>query len=75
MLRDLREGFRSVVSRPGPAVVVIATLALAIGANTALFSVLNGVLLRPLGYPNPEELVILWGENRDAGQGRVEPAA
>jgi len=65
MLRDLREGFRSVVSRPGPAAVVIATLALAIGANTSLFSVLNGVLLRPLGYPNPEELVILWGENRE----------
>ncbi len=65
MLRDLKEGFRSVVSRPGPAVVVIATLALAIGANTSLFSVLNGVLLRPLGYPDPEELVILWGENRE----------
>ena len=65
MLRDLREGLRSVVSRPGPAAVVIATLALAIGANTSLFSVLNGVLLRPLGYPSPEELVILWGENRE----------
>jgi putative ABC transport system permease protein len=65
MLRDLKEGFRSVLSRPGPAAVVVATLALAIGANTSLFSVLNGVLLRPLGYPDPEELVILWGENRE----------
>ena len=65
MLRDLKEAVRSVVSRPGPAAVVVATLALAIGANTSLFSVLNGVLLRPLGYPEPEELVILWGENRE----------
>jgi putative ABC transport system permease protein len=65
MIRDLKEGLRSVASNPGPAAVVIATLALAIGANTSLFSVLNGVLLRPLGYPDPEELVILWGENRE----------
>ena len=46
MLRDFKEAFRSVVGNPGVAFVVISTLALAIGANTALFSVLNGVLLR-----------------------------
>ncbi len=63
MLRDLKEAFRSVVGNPGVAVVVVVTLALAIGANTALFSVLNAVLLRPLPYPDPDELVMLWGTN------------
>jgi len=63
MLRDFKEAFRSVLGNPGLAFVVVATLALAIGANTALFSVLNGVLLRPLPYPDPNELVVLWGVN------------
>jgi len=63
MLRDFKEAFRSVLGNPGVAFVVVATLALAIGANTALFSVLNGVLLRPLPYPDPDELVILWETN------------
>ena len=63
MLRDFKEAFRSVSGNPGVAFVVVATLALAIGANTALFSVLNGVLLRPLPYPDPDELVVLWGTN------------
>ena len=67
MIRDLREAFRSVVANPGPTFVVVATLALAIGANTALFSVLNGVLLRPLGYPNPGELVMLRENNQQQG--------
>jgi putative ABC transport system permease protein len=63
MLRDLKEALRSVLGNPGMAFVVVATLALAIGANTALFSVLNGVLLRPLPYPDPDELVVLWATN------------
>jgi len=67
MLRDLKEAARSVRSNPGVAFVVIATLALAIGANTALFSVLNGVLLRPLPYSNPNELVVLWENNLEQG--------
>jgi len=67
MLRDLREAFRAVRSRPGVTIVVVATLALAIGANTALFSVLNGVLLRPLPYPRSDELVIVWERNETQG--------
>lgn len=63
MLRDFKEAWRSVLANPGVTLVVVATLALAIGANTALFSVLNGVLLRPLPYADPDELVILWETN------------
>ena len=63
MLRDFKEAWRSVLANPGVTLVVITTLAVAIGANTALFSVLNGVLLRPLPYADPDELVVLWETN------------
>jgi putative ABC transport system permease protein len=63
MLRDLKEAFRSVLGNPGVTLVVTATLALAIGANTALFSVLNTVLLRPLPYADPDRLVMAWENN------------
>lgn len=72
MLRDLREAFRSVIATPGPTIVIIVTLALAIGANTAIFSVLNAVLLRPLGYPEPDRLVMLWADNTQQGIERSE---
>jgi len=57
--QDLRLAVRSLLRAPAFAAVTILTLALGIGANTAIFSIVNGVILRPLGYPKPEQLMYL----------------
>lgn len=57
--QDLRLATRSLLRAPAFAAVTILTLALGIGANTAIFSIVNGVILRPLGYPRPEQLMYL----------------
>jgi putative ABC transport system permease protein len=69
---DIREALRSFRAEPGFSLVVVLTLALAIGINTAIFSVLNGVLLRPLDYADPGRLVVLWESNAAAGQPQSE---
>src|SRR5690349_21934096 len=73
--QDLRYGARMLAKKPGFALVAILTLSLGIGANTAIFSVVNAVLLRPLPFPHPEQLLTLWESNVQKGYEQNPPAA
>ena len=66
-MNDLKFAFRQLLKNPGFTTVAVLMLALGIGANTAIFSVVHGVLLKPLPYPHPEQLVTLWERNPQRG--------
>src|SRR5215510_13562491 len=69
-MNDLKFACRQLLKNPGFTLIAVLTLALGVGANTAIFSVINGVLLRPLSYHEPERIVTLL----NFGRGPVSPA-
>ena len=71
---DLRQAARSLRRTPGFAIAAVLTLALGIGATTAVFSVVNGVVLKPLPYPDPDRLVAAWNAWDDTPRGGISPA-
>ena len=68
IFQDIRYGVRTLLRKPGFAAVAVITLALGIGANTAIFSVINGVILRQLLYKDPGRLTIIWNDFGEQGQ-------
>src|SRR5687767_13329095 len=67
IFRDVRYALRMLLRNPGFTTIALLTFAVGIGVNTAVFSVLNGVLLRPLPYPDADRIMMMWLDNRPQG--------
>src|SRR5215212_2247439 len=74
LLGDVRYGFRLLRKAPAFTIISIATLALGIGANTAIFSTVDAILIRALPYADPDRLVMVWEDASAAGFPRNTPA-
>lgn len=75
MIRDFRTAFRSLMRRPGYTAVIVATLAVVVGANTAIFTLLNTVLIQPMEYATPDRLVTIFENNLPQGLDQVGVSA
>ena len=71
LAKDLRFAFRMLRKSSSFSLIVVLTLGLGIGANTAIFSLVNGILLRPLPYQNPDRLTMVWEKSRDGSPDNV----
>jgi len=75
VFKDVLHGIRSLLKRPGFSAIIVLTLAVGIGANTAVFSVVNATLFRQLPFREPQQLVTLWEKNPERGYEQNPPAA
>ena len=73
ILKDIRFGLRSLLKRPGFTAIALIALGLGIGANTAIFSLVNAVVIRPLPFPEPDRLVWAWGNFPGGNRASVAP--
>src|SRR3954447_14320757 len=76
LITDIRFGWRSLLKRPGATMIALVTLALGIGVNTAIFSAVDSILLRPLPFKDPDRVVSVWEQTPSLGiqQNQAAPA-